>query len=440
MPVPALVVQTTYAELLERCAGAAFDDAFSEEGVFVSKTAKGRRYWYFQNRTAEGRKQRYVGPETPELLERIEHHRRIRNDESERRALVSALIRSFGLPRPDPQLGEIIEALANAGVFRLRGVLVGTVAYQTYPGMLGVRLSHSLLQTSDVDIAQFKDISIAVEESTAPMLNVLQAIDPTFRDIPNPTDGRHSSSFTARGGLRVDFLTPARGSVTDKPQPLPSFKTEAQPLPFLDYLIYEPEPAIILYNAGIYVQVPAPQRYAIHKLIVSQRRPEGAAKRDKDIRQSEALLEVLAERRPSELKRAWWEAYERGPTWRRLLAGGLGKVDANARDLTLKAVDGRRSLIPGLDLMFDNPPARYDASRDVVFFAGDALGSRVTCAISREALDDHFGADGLGQKGRVEIFLKNRSRIEGMARTKYLDWAVDQPGSILLKTGDIPKL
>src|ERR1700751_3831433 len=115
MPAPSLVTQTTYAELLERCAATAFSDAFPEDGTFVAKTVSGRRYWYFQVRGDDGRKQRYVGPESNELLERIESHKRARDDERERRAIVNALVRSLGLPSPIPQIGEIVKALARAG-------------------------------------------------------------------------------------------------------------------------------------------------------------------------------------------------------------------------------------------------------------------------------------------------------------------------------------
>lgn len=440
MAAPPLVAQTTYAELLERCANAAFDDAFAEEGAFTAKTIKGRRYWYFQSGTGDARTQRYVGPETPELLAQIERHQTMRNDERQRRTLVSALLRSYNLPGPIPRIGDIIAGLAKAGVFRLRGVLVGTAAYQTYSAMLGIRLSASLLQTADVDIAQFKDVSVAVEDSTPPIIDILRNIDKSFRDIPNESDSRRSTSYVDKDGIRVDFLTPSRGTNSDKPQPLPSLETAAQPLPFLDYLIHQPEPAVILHDAGIYLHVPAPARFAVHKLIVSQRRPEGFAKRDKDLRQAETLLAVLAERRPQELKLAWHEAYARGPTWRSLLIEGLSQIGAPARDLLLKVIDSRRSMIPGLDLTFNNPPARYDFSRDIVTFEGTALASPVTCAVSREALDDHFGADGLGQDGRVEQLLKNRSKIELMARAKYLSWPVEEPGAVLIKTMDVPKL
>jgi hypothetical protein len=439
MSAPNLIKQTTYAELLDRCANAAFSEAFVEEGTFIAKTVKDRRYWYFQTAADQKRTQRYVGPETPELLERITHHRELRDDIRERRALVSTLVRSFGHTRPIPEIGNIIAALATAGVFRLRGVLVGTVAFQTYQAMLGVRLPTAPVQTGDVDIAQFKTVSVAVEDSIPPVLDVLKEVDKTFRPVPHLVDGRRVTSYTAKGGMRVDFLTPNEGADTGEPQLLPALQTEAQPLRFLDYLIYEPEPAVILHDAGIYVHVPAPARFAVHKLILSRRRREGTAKRGKDVQQADALLRALAETRPHDLKQAWGAARERGPTWRKLLDEALSELPGFARDLTLKTVGGLRSSVPGNDLTFNNPAPRYDFHRDVVAFTGQALGQPVVCAISREALEDHFGADGLDKDGRVEAFLKSRSKIEEVARNKYLKGPIEEPDVILIKTTDIPR-
>jgi hypothetical protein len=440
MPPPPLLMQTTYAELLDRCRATAFHEAFPQDGTFVSKTIKGRRYWYFQQPSGAGRGQKYVGPETPELLEQISQHKQIRDDERERRALVSTLVRAHGLQRPPKEIGDIVEALAKAGVFRLRGVLVGTVAYQTYAPMLGGRLPHSILQTGDVDIAQFKNVSVAVGDQTPPVLEVLKEVDKTFRPIPHIHE-RNVTSYISKAGLRVDFLTPNEGPDTDVPQHLPAFQTDAEPLRFLDFLIHEPEPAAILHNAGIYVLVPSPQRYAIHKLIISRRRQEGSAKRDKDIQQSAALLEMLNDKRPYELKASWNEAFERGTAWRQSLGEGLGQIPSRTRDIVLKTAGGLRRLIPGIDLTFSDSPVRYDFERDVVTFIGDALGRSVRCAISREALDDNFGpTTGLTNEGRLDKFRRNRSTIERMAREKYLNWPVEEPESVLIKTLEVPKL
>ena len=404
--------------------------------MFIPKKIRGRTYWYFQLSSNEGRTQKYVGPETPELLERIAHHKEARDDERERRALVSTLVRSFGLSRPIPEIGNVIAALAKAGVFRLRGILVGTVAYQSYSAMLGTKLPNPTLQTGD----QFKTVSIAIEDTTPPVLDTLKEVDKTFRPAPHINNERQATSYQTKSKWRVDFLTPNEGPDTDAPQPLPALQTDAEPLRFLDFLIHEPEPAVLLHDAGIYAFVPAPQRYAVHKLIVSRRRPEGTAKRDKDTPQAEALLELLAQKRPYELKSAWSEAYERGPKWRRLLVEGTSQLTSRVRDITLKVSDHRRSLLPGLDLTFNNPPAHYDFDRDVVTFAGEALDNPVQCAISRGALDDHFGTNGLDKAQRLEKFLENSSAIEELARTKYLTWPVEEPDKVLIKTKDVAQL
>lgn len=343
MPPPSLVMQTNYAELLERCASAAFQESFQDDGTFTKKTVKGRQYWYFQRSTAHGRTQKYVGPETPELLAQIADHKETRDDERERRALVSTLVRSFRLPRPKPEIGATIEALAMAGVFRLRAVLVGTTAYQTYPAMLGVSLPNPSLQTDDIDIAQFEDVSVAVGDRMRPVIDVLQEADDTFRPLPALHKGR-VTSYIAKNGLRVEFLTPNVGRDTDLPKSLPSLQTDAQPLRFLDYLIRDPEPAVILHGAGISVNVPSPQRFAVHKLMIARRRREGAAKRDKDIQQAEALLSLLVKKRRYELKSAWQEAYNRGKEWRRLLGEGLDDLTPTLRDDVLNVIAAKPSV------------------------------------------------------------------------------------------------
>lgn len=437
-----LTLRTAYDDLVDRCAADAFADAFSEgEGTFTSKTVRDRRYWYFQVPEANGsRKQRYVGPETPELLERIKRHKDARRDQRDRRTLVSTLVRSAGLPRPQPEIGQVIEALAAAGVFRLRGVLVGTVAYQTYSALLGIRLPAAALQTGDVDVAQFGDVSVAIGEKASAVLDTLRKVDPSFRSIPHLNDRQRVTTYQAAGGLRVDFLTPNVGPENEGPAALPALGTDAQPLRFLDFLIHEPEPAVLLHGTGVYVQVPSPQRYAVHKLIVARRRKQGVGKHVKDAQQAAALLRVLVVKRPHELRAAWIEAFGRGPKWRRLLGEGLGEIDAEARDVMLKIVGAPRSVVPNLKLEFAAPTGRYDAERDVVNFAGQAGLETVRCAVSREAIEDHYMIDGAGQEGPLKAFRANRTIFEKMAQRKFLHWPIEEPSRVLIKSADIERL
>jgi hypothetical protein len=110
------------------------------------------------------------------------------------------------LPRPDPFVGDIVQALADAGFFRFRGVLVGTVAFQCYAAILGVRLSNASMQTADADFAQFHSISVAVKDSIPPILDVLRSVDPSFRSVPHQTDSPQRTYWSLLGSISVSYL------------------------------------------------------------------------------------------------------------------------------------------------------------------------------------------------------------------------------------------
>src|SRR5262249_12734833 len=143
--------------------------------------------------------------------DRVNRFAEIKSDFTGRREMVRALS-AAGLPAPDHLSGAIVEAMWKAGFFRLRGVLVGTVAFQAYAGLLGFRLTGQALETQDVDFAQFWGISENIGDTMPPMLEVLQAVDPSFTEMPNVADPFVTTSYRNRAKYRVDFLTANRGS------------------------------------------------------------------------------------------------------------------------------------------------------------------------------------------------------------------------------------
>ncbi|MDV3200013.1 MAG: hypothetical protein Q8889_02770 [Candidatus Phytoplasma australasiaticum] len=110
-----LMFQTMLAELSQRSLDAAFTTDFPLSGRFVTNVSKGREFWYF----ADSDKRRYVGKkDDPEINRRVEEFAALKDDYKARRKLVSTLTREGGLQAPDKMTGDVVEALANAGIRR----------------------------------------------------------------------------------------------------------------------------------------------------------------------------------------------------------------------------------------------------------------------------------------------------------------------------------
>ncbi|ANM13298.1 hypothetical protein AMK05_PB00160 (plasmid) [Rhizobium sp. N324] len=266
---------------------------------------------------------------------------------------------------PDAMSGDIVEALADGGLFRLRGILIGTVAFQCYSGLLGVRLPMAAILTGDADIAQDYAISREVEDSLPPILELLQGVDASFRPVPHRSGAAVSSAFQNADGYRVEFLTSNRGSddYIDQPAKMPALGgASADPLRFLDFLISEPVRTMLLHRSGVPVVVPDPSRYAVHKLIVASRRNtdgQGPAKREKDIRQAALLFEALRQtRRSSDLALVYNEAWKRGPTWREGIRTGAGMLPAqDAERLNTVLTEGAKETAKKLSFRLESRPS-----------------------------------------------------------------------------------
>jgi hypothetical protein len=349
-----LMYTTMLAELGQRSLDGVFSTDFPTHGNFVSVPVKGRDYWYFDQ---PGAKRRYVGPgDDEEISRRVSDFQAVKDDIRGRRKLVSTLVREAYLPTPERLSGDVVSSLADAGLFRLRGVLVGTVAFGCYAGLLGVRLPTASLMTGDADFAQDFAVSAQVLDSIQPILDVLHAVDPSFRAVPHSSGEIGSTAFVNKSGYRVEFLTENRGSDehTGKPSPMPALGgASAEPLRFLDFLIYEPVRAIVLHGSGVSVLVPAPERYAVHKIIVATRRRtdgHGREKSQKDLMQAGILMEAMRDtRRSDELAMAWAEAWGRGEAWREALKKGLEMMPQRVKKIATAA------LFEGLDRIKENP-------------------------------------------------------------------------------------
>ena len=219
-------------------------------------------------------------------------------------------------------------------MFRLGGTLIGTHAFRLYDAELSVRMPFDHLgATGDIDITGFERLSLVLADTANPA--IAKVLDGFALDaVPGLDRNMIWKWRQTRSSSLVEFLTPSFREDEDV-RKLEAIGVHARALHFLNYLIAEPIPAGVLYRFGVLVQIPRPERYAVHKLIVADRRRDGpdSAKALKDRAQAAFLIEVLAEDRPGDLAAAWADANDRGSQWRKRLNASLERMPITAERL-----------------------------------------------------------------------------------------------------------
>lgn len=304
------------------------DEAVSQiRGTPTLRIRGSRTYWYDRYRVGVEMKERYLGEGSEDLLRRIEQHETLKTDREQRRrerARLVRLLRSERFLGLDSAMGSLLAAFERAGVFRLGGVLVGTTGFRIYEGELGLNLTlDQAAMTNDVDIASFEKLSLALGESVLPTIGDILH-DFKFEPMPALEAGRVWRWRQTRGQTLVEFLAPSFDA-EEGLRELAALGVSAQSLHYLNFLIADPIPAAAVYRDGILVQLPRPERFAIHKLIVADRRRDGSEslKARKDRLQADLMIAVLSEDRPTDLLEAYEDAMARGPRWRERLSRSL---------------------------------------------------------------------------------------------------------------------
>ncbi len=308
-------LSTQYSELMQNCVRPISDGSNLS---FKYKTINAKRYWYLYISVGSTRREHYLGEETTELLDRIDDEKALWESETDDRELRQRLVNMLvggGMSSVGRDEGKVISLLERNGVFLAGAALVGTLAFRAYANMLSISWS-SDVGTQDIDIAADNHYALALPRPRSP-LNLSQIILDSgmgFIEVPALNRKQPSTSFKIRGrDFIVDVLAPMKGRETARPVYLADFGTYATPLRDLDYLLQDIQPATVLYEHGIMVNVPAPGRFAIHKCVVSQKRPAAfATKASKDINQAEQLFRVLLDQRPMDITLAYEAATVQG--------------------------------------------------------------------------------------------------------------------------------
>ncbi len=108
------------------------------------------------------------------------------------------------------------------------------------------------------------------------------------------------------------------------------------------------------------------------------------------------------------------------------------------KDIELSSIFNILKMLGMIDqrnLIFPDPPnVEYDYNRMIIIFWGQDGDQSIRCAISIEALENHYKSK---SKDPIKIFLENHSAIEHEAVRKYLNNQFESNNYILIKTGDL---
>jgi len=302
------------------------EDRVSDLRGTPTKVVRGKKvYWYDSYRVGNEVHKTYIGEDSEALQALVKRHQDLRAEAEIRaadRARLIRILRAEGFVGTDAATGSLLSAMAAAGVFRLGGTIVGTHAFKLYEGELGLRYGFDdMAQTDDLDIASFERLSLVIDDRTDPPLQTVLS-DFTFEPVPSLDNAPAWRWRQSRGNALVEFLTPAFGE--EGLRSLAALGVTAQALNYLNYLIADPIQAAATYRSGVLVQIPRPERFAIHKLIVSDRRKDrDRLKSTKDRKQAVFLMDALLEDRPDDLRQAYRDAVSQGPRWRERLASAL---------------------------------------------------------------------------------------------------------------------
>lgn len=325
--------QNAYADLLDATLVTHVSACVSQlNGSFGKKIVHGRVYWYFQFRDIGGAvKQLYVGPESDRLSALINAQQSKNKEQNFPLQRLAAAAVALGCEPMIAKHFRVIRRLSEYGFFRCGGILVGTHAFAAMCNMLGI-LPVERMQTQDVDFAHAgKNISVALPSNI--QISAIAAIDSLEMGLlPIASlSGKSGATYLnpTDPSFRLDFLT-ARTSEDDTPVHIEGLSIALQPLKFMEFSMIETTQALAFCNEGaVIVNIPKPDRFAIHKLIVAAERDiSQAAKANKDIRQANVLIAHYLEHRPDEIEATWKDAWNRGPGWQKRLEGGVNRLRA----------------------------------------------------------------------------------------------------------------
>ncbi len=199
--------------------------------------------------------------------------------------------------------------------------------------MLGIRWTGGD-KTLDIDLAHAgRNVSVGlpanIKLSVHDALTSLEMGLLPIREFSGKTGAQYRNPREPE--LRIDFVTTlarAGGNVEMAQLGLTQLGLTVLPLKFMEFSLVKTTQAVVMGRSGAcIVNIPAPERYAIHKLIVYGERPVAErTKSTKDLEQTAAIFQWLLDTNRRDLiTQTWDDAWGRGRGWQQRMKQGWAR-------------------------------------------------------------------------------------------------------------------
>ena len=215
-----------------------------------------------------------------------------------RLALQSRLNRASRLGRMPHIVADILQGLDGVqALSELR--VVGTHALFAYEALGAVEFKMDLLASGDVDLLydQRQQISILGKKLDGyGLLGILKKVDRTFE-----VQSKNRFRAVNKDGFMVDLITQDKGIRVKKPQAMANEDLEMIEVPNLEWLANSPRVEIVAISAKgepVFMPVPDPRAFMIHKVWLSHQHNREPVKKQRDFQQALMVLDLINEYLP----------------------------------------------------------------------------------------------------------------------------------------------
>lgn len=231
----------------------------------------------------KGRETEAIYDQFKQQKEQIKHDEEIINTRLAERA---PQLKALGICRVPNIFARITRKFDVDGVLGPYLWVGGTHAIYAYEVIAGASLDVELRATEDIDFVWPITQEIITKGAPKNLLGTLKEVDSTFS-----VNTENQFSVRNNKGLVVDFITSPEGQKHTLKEYLKPIGIAGQ-----EWLTVLPSvSSIVIDDQGLPLrfEVPDPRLFALHKLWISQNPERNSLKKQKDIQQGKAIIELL---------------------------------------------------------------------------------------------------------------------------------------------------